>query len=147
MNNRVLGSIVKQRERGVQVHHSLKAASQVDRVNKQAFSTLAFIAQTIEYRSWNIMLRWYRTLVSHFWNTCVQFWLPCYRKDIIKLEGVQKRFTRMLLGLDSLSYKHRLDNLGLFLLESRRLKGGHIEVDKIMRGIDKVKAKVISLEW
>eukprot|EP00061_Rhincodon_typus_P003535 g20316.t1 len=32
---------------------------------------------------------------------CVWFGLPCYRKDIIKLERVQK----MLLRMDNLSYK------------------------------------------
>eukprot|EP00061_Rhincodon_typus_P006456 g27112.t1 len=48
---------------------------------KKAFSTLAFIAQTFGYRSWEVMLRLYRTL-----------------EDIIKLERVQKRFTNMLPG-------------------------------------------------
>ena len=46
-----------------------------------------------------------------------------YKKDIMKLERVQKRFTRMLLGLDGLSYKERLDRLGLFSLECGRLMG------------------------
>eukprot|EP00061_Rhincodon_typus_P014782 g42066.t1 len=60
------------------------------------------------------------------------------RKDVIKLERVQKRFTRMLPGMESLSYKERLDKLGLFSMEQRRLRGGLIEVYKIMRDIDKV---------
>ena len=51
---------------------------------------------------------------------------------------MQKRFTRMLPGLDSLSYKERLDRLGLFSLVRRRLRGDLIEVYKIMRGIDQL---------
>ena len=51
---------------------------------------------------------------------------------------MQKRFTRMLLGLDGLSYKERLDRLGLFPLECRRLRVDLIEVYKIMRGIDQL---------
>eukprot|EP00061_Rhincodon_typus_P014437 g41449.t1 len=66
---------------------------------------------------------------------CVQFWLPCYGKDIIKLERVQKRLTRMLLGMEDLSYEKRLDELGLFSLEHRGLKSDLIEVYKILRGI------------
>ena len=46
---------------------------------------------------------------------------------IIKPERVQKRFTRMLPGLDGLSYKEGLDRLGLFSLERRRLRGDFIE--------------------
>eukprot|EP00061_Rhincodon_typus_P011059 g35803.t1 len=44
------------------------------------------------------MLSLYRTLVRPLLEHCVQFWSPSYRKDIIKLERVQKKFTRMLLG-------------------------------------------------
>ena len=64
---------------------------------------------------------------------CVQFWSHYYRKDVIKLERVQKRFTRMLPRLDGLSYKERLDRLEHF---SHR--GNLIEVYKIMRGIDQL---------
>eukprot|EP00061_Rhincodon_typus_P004415 g22512.t1 len=66
-----------------------------------------------------------------------QFWLPCDRKDIVKLKRVLKRFTRMLLGVEGLSYKERLDSLGLLLLEHRRLRGDLIEVYKIMRAINR----------
>eukprot|EP00061_Rhincodon_typus_P002140 g16716.t1 len=99
------------------------------------FSTLPFIAQTFEYR------RLCRMLVRPPLEYCVQFWLPYYRKDIIKLERVQKRFTRMLLAVMGLKYKNRLEKLGLFSLEHRRLRGDLIVVYKIMRGIDKVNDK------
>ena len=76
---------------------------------KKAFSMLGFIGQNIEYRSWDVLLKLDKTLVRPYLEYCVQFWSPYYRKDIIKLERVQKRFTRMLPGLDGLSYKERLD--------------------------------------
>ena len=87
--------------------------SQVDRVMKAAFGMLGFIGQNIEYRSWNVLLKLYKTLVRPHLEYCVQFWSPYYRKDIIKLERVQKKFTRILSGLHC--YKERLDRLGLFL--------------------------------
>ena len=58
------------------------------------------------------MLR--KSLMRPQLEDCAQVWSPEYRKDSIKLERVQKRFTRMLPGLDGLSYKERLDRLGLF---------------------------------
>ena len=54
------------------------------------------------------------------------------------LERVQKRFTRMLPGVEGISYEERLEKVGLFSLERRRLRGDLIEVCKIMRGMDRV---------
>eukprot|EP00061_Rhincodon_typus_P017789 g46649.t1 len=87
---------------------------------------------TREYGSLNILLQLYKTLVTPHLENCMQFWLPCYRMDIINLERVQKRFIRMLPGLEGLSYKERL---GLFTLEPRKLRCDLIEVYKIMTGI------------
>eukprot|EP00061_Rhincodon_typus_P005580 g25269.t1 len=58
-------------------------------------------------------------------------------KDVVKLEKVRKRFTRMLPGLEGLSYRERLNSLGLFSLDRRILRGDPIEVYKIMRGMDR----------
>eukprot|EP00061_Rhincodon_typus_P014245 g41157.t1 len=65
----------------------------------------------------------------------LKFWLPSYRKEIIKLERVRKRFTRMMPGMEGLSYE---ESLGHFSLKRRRLKDDLTEVYKIVRGIDKM---------
>ena len=104
---------------------------------------LGFISQNIEYRSWDALLKLYKTLVRPHLEYCVQFWSPYYRKDIIKLERVQKRFTRMLPGLDGLSYKESLDRLGLFSLERRGLRGDLIEVYKVKRGTDQLHSQYL----
>ena len=84
------------------------------------------------------VLQLYRSLVRPHLEYSVQFWLPHYQKDMEALEGVQKRFTRMLPGMEGISYEERLEKLGLFSLEQRRLRGDLIEVYKIMRGMDRV---------
>ena len=84
-----------------------------------------------------------KTLVRPHLEYCAQSWSPYYRKDIIKLERVQKRFTRMLSGLGGLSCKVRLNRLGLFSLERRRLRSDLIDVCKIMRGRDKVDSQYL----
>ncbi|XP_059843914.1 P-selectin glycoprotein ligand 1 isoform X2 [Hypanus sabinus] len=140
VNGRTLRSAVEQRDLGIQIQNSLKVVSQVDRVVKRAFGILAFINQNIEYKNWNVMVRLYKALVRPNLEYCMQFWSPNYWKDINKVERVQRRFTRMLLGLEKMSYRERLNRLGLYSLERRRMKGDLIEVYKVMMGIDRVNA-------
>eukprot|EP00061_Rhincodon_typus_P005547 g25185.t1 len=58
-------------------------------------------------------------------------------KDVDALGRVQKRFTRMLPGMGDFSSEERLDRLGLFSLECKRLRGDLIEVNKIVNGMDR----------
>ena len=68
----------------------------------------------------------------------VQFWSPYYRKDIDKLERVQQRITKMVPRLQNISYEERLEELNLFSLSKRRLRGDLIEVFKIFKGFDNI---------
>ena len=48
---------------------------------------------------------------------------PQYRRDMELLEHVQRRATKMTLGMERLRYEGRLRELGLCSMEKRRLWG------------------------
>ena len=54
------------------------------------------------------------------------------------LEAVQRRFTRFIPKMRGLSYEEIFKSLGLYSLEFRRMRGGQIEVYKMIKGMDKV---------
>jgi len=76
------------------------------------------IHRTINYKSADILLPLYKTLIRPLVEYCTPAWSPHYIKDKTLLEKVQCRFTRMITGLKLLNYNSRLDALNLGTQES-----------------------------
>ena len=102
-----------------------------DKINK-AYQMTAIIYRNfkdIDINSFKII---YKSFVrSHLEYGC-SVWSP-YKKNLIDaIEKVQKKATRMVHGLNRMSYKERLIYLKLPTLKFRRMRGDMIEVFKIL---------------
>ena len=96
------------------------------------------IKRNIHFKSKDVMVRLYKSLVRPRLEYCVQAWSPHLRKNIDRIERVQRRATRLIEGYHELSYEERLEKTGLIPLEKRRVRGDLIEVFKINKGFEKV---------
>uniref|UniRef100_A0A8C3FZL9 Reverse transcriptase domain-containing protein n=1 Tax=Chrysemys picta bellii TaxID=8478 RepID=A0A8C3FZL9_CHRPI len=126
----------EEKDLGILVDHRMAMSRQCDVAVKKANAVLGCIWRGISSRDKEVLVPLYKALVRPHLEYCVQFWSPMFKKDEIKLERVQRRATRMIRGMENLSYERRLEELGLFTLTKRSLRGDMIALFKYIRGIN-----------
>ena len=121
----------------VWAENNLKSATQSGKAAESGMKALTMIRRTFESLDKDNLMILYRSFVRPHLEYAVQAWSLYLRKDINTLENIQRRATRMVRGMKNLTYKERLDKLGMTTLEERRLRD-LIETFKIINNIDKV---------
>jgi len=136
-----LAEVEEEKDLGVILTKDLKAGRQRREAAQKAMNVLRTINRHFTRLDKTTFLILYKSYVRPLLEFSIQAWSPSLRKDINCLEQVQRRATKLVvgLGLKRLEYADRLHELGLTTLEKRRLRGDLTETFKIVTGRDKVK--------
>ena len=137
MGDPVLGRTTQEKDLGVTFSADTKASEQCGIAASKGNQILRLIRRTITYKEKQLIVPLYKAIVRPHLEYCIQAWRQ-YRKDIDKLERIQRRATKMIQELRDLSYESPLLECGLTSLETRRLRGNQIEVFKIVNGYEDV---------
>ena len=136
------GNIIKvadhEKDLGVLTSDTLLWTDQITSCISRANRLICWITRNLINREKSVMLPVYKTLIRPQLEYCVQLWNPAPEHGnwslILKIEGVQRRFTRMIDGVGLLPYSERLEILKLTTLIERRTRGDLIEVFKARSG-------------
>ena len=132
--------IEKEKDLGIYITNNMKVEDQcIDAANK-ANRALGLINRSFKYHNPRSFTNLYKSYVRPHLEFAVQAWSPHLKKDIQTLEKVQRRATRLIHGMENLTYQDRLIKSGLYSLECRRQRGDLIETFKILKGLEDVQA-------
>ena len=142
LNDKCLKTSEQEKDLGVLTSDTLLWTDQVSSSISKANKLICWITRSLINKDRNVMLPVYKTLIRPHLEYCVQLWNPVPEHGnwslILKIEGVQRRFTRMIDGVGLLPYSERLEILKLTTLIERRARGDLIEVFKARSGISKL---------
>ena len=96
MSSQQLPTTDQQRDLRIIITKDLKWQKQTEKSCKTANRALGFIARNFKYKNKELILPLYKSLVRPHLEYAVQFWSPYLRRDIDKIEKVQRRATKMI---------------------------------------------------
>ena len=124
-----------EKDLGVHIDPLLNFNEHIDSVVKKSRSLSGLIMRVISFKSIDIMIPLFKSLIRPVLEYANVVWSPYKRYHIDMIESIQRHYTKRVMGMKDLEYSERLRALRLPSLEYRRLRGDLIEVYKMIHGL------------
>ena len=134
MSGRCLEDVKEEKDLGVIIDQELKFHRQTAAAVKKASSSLGLIRKTFAFLDVKTFPMLFKSLVRPHLEYGNVIWGPFYKGDSQQVEKIQRRATKSVAGLSSLTYDERLRRLRLQSLQHRRRRGDMIMAYKIITG-------------
>lgn len=127
----VIENVSEIKDLGVIFTQDLKSYTHICNVVNRSYMNLNNLKYCFNFHDKNSFLTVFKLLVRSQLEYCTSVWSP-YLKDILLIEKVQRRATKMFRSCRNMTYEQRLEYFNLPTLEQRRRRGDLIETYKIM---------------
>ena len=138
LNGQSLGKVHEEKDLGVIIDDELKFHQHSASVSKKGSQMLGIIKRSFSTRDSKIISTLYKAMVRPHLEYGNAIWGPHYQADIIKIESVQRRATKLIGNLKDKPYQERLRLLNLPSLLYRRKRGNMILMYKIVQGMVRI---------
>ena len=118
------------RDLGVTVDSSLKFHIHISCIVNKASALINQLLRSTVCRSYDFMVTLFVSHIRPIMDYCSTVWNLGYMGDIRRLESVQRRWTKEVVGLSGMSYHSRLVRLKLFPIYGRMLRADLIKIWK-----------------
>jgi hypothetical protein len=141
LNNDKLAVVDTVKDLGVTIDYRLTFDVHVRQIVARAFVRANLIHKCFVSRDIITLMRAFKVYVRPIIEYASCVWSPYRVNQVKQIESVQRKFTKRLPGYALLSYRERLQRLGLESLEMRRLRCDLLYTYKIVFGLTSEAAK------
>ncbi len=120
MDGTILATVVEEKDLGVLIDDKLKFHRHVSAAVSKANQILGIVKRTFVTLDEELLPLVYKHQVRPQLEYGKAIWHPRYVADIRKVEGVQRRATKIIPELRDQPYHERLQSLNLYSMEYRR---------------------------
>ncbi|XP_072013931.1 uncharacterized protein [Amphiura filiformis] len=137
-DKRDLKIIDEEKDLGVQFDKTLTFGKHIGTIANKATRVVGVIKRTFDHMDEHVFKTLYKSMVRPHLEYANSVWSPYLKRDIDKLEKVQRRATKIVPSLRDTPYTTRLMLLDLPTLAYRRLQGDLIQVYKILHELQDI---------
>ena len=131
---------------GVTVTEGLTPEKHINKITGEVNNLLRRVKMAFAYIDIDMMKKLIVSLVRPRLEYAATVWSPHLKKDIRKLERVQRAATKLVPELRDLGYEERLDRMQIPSLEIRRERGDLINVFRMVNGLERIGGELLKLD-
>ena len=146
MGGEILKKSKEEVDLGVTFTENLTPDKHIDKITREVTDMLRRIKMAFSYIDVDMMKVLISALIRPRLEYAAVVWSPHTKKNIRKLERVQRAATKMVPELSGLTYEDRLRQLEIPTLERRRERGDLISIYRMVNGLEEVDENLLKLD-